>query len=181
MLQSFFQGLQRMGVGKQFELEKEKMLWGREITDSSNISSILAAKQKGANDHIGSAPTLIQEWKIFSDAEYGGSSKCEVVVNPRSSIVTFSGRVAGGHEEEKQFYEGTGGTDASSKSADSKANPLGRNSSARSGKHARPTDSTGPAGYCAMTGYCRNPVDLINFEGVELMIRTSKPSSFLFR
>jgi len=163
MLQSFFQSLQKIGVGKQFELEKEKSLWGNgSLSDSSNIAAIMAEKNK-SNDDYSRDINPIHEWKIFNDSEYGGNSECEVRVNRKTSVVTFTGRVGGNDDE----------NDVNESSSDHKL------------KRTRPTEkqqtSTSPAGYCALTGYCSTPVDLINFEGIELMIRTDKPSSFLFR
>lgn len=165
MMQSFFRSLQKMGVGKQFTLDKELLLWGQEKADnSSNIEAIMAKKASGATSE--EKKVLIKEWKIFNDSEYGGHSKCEVRINPRTSVVTFAGEVRQGKPEVE--------TNETAKTN----NPLGRNATTPQ-KAVNSTAS--PAGYCALTGYCGSPVDLINFEGIELMIRTNKPANFLFR
>ena len=124
---SFFNSLYERGVGKQFDLEKEKIIWG------------------GMKGNKTSQPSenLITSWKAFSDAEYGGSSKCESKVNTNTNVVSFNGRVD--YQEDSAIRQ------------------------------------TSVGGYCAMTGYCKKDIDLMDFVGLEVLIKTSKPCSFLFR
>ena len=142
---SFFHGLQKMGVGKQFELDSEKVLWGNNSERISNIGTILSSSGSAAPTTLPPG-SLINKWEVFNDKEYGGQSDCEVVVNSKSSIVSFSGCV---HEPAHNRGDG---------------------------------DSTSRvSGYCALTGYCASEIDLMNFAGIEILLRTSKPCNFLFR
>ena len=126
---AFFQGLnEKFGIGKQFELEQEKQLWGVDISGINNTS-------KSGN--------LITHWKTFNDSEYGGLSKSSFTISEKSQIVTFNSFLQY-NDNSKTKQEFTGG-------------------------------------YCAITGYCRNTVDLMDFAGIEILIKTSKPCSFLFR
>ena len=123
---SFFQNLnEKYGVGKQFEREQEKQLWG----NNNNTAS------KNVN--------LITHWKTFNDSEYGGLSKSSFTISESSQIVTF-----------KRYLK-----------YDDKTN----------------VKQEFMGGYCAITGYCANTVDLMDYAGIEILIKTSKPCSFLFR
>jgi hypothetical protein len=126
ILNSIFTTLSNSGVGKQFELDKEKYIWG-------------------APTNMINHENVITRWKVFSDAEYGGTSKCSYKITNNnsdgSSILTFQGRI--------NFDENS------------------------------PIRHTSKGGYCAITGYSDSSVDLMDFEGVEVLLRTSKPCNFL--
>lgn len=94
-ISNFFQSLGDRGVGKQFTIADEVLIWGNELNQSHNVSN---SNSKFEADHEDMG--LISRWQTFSDAEYGGDSNCKVsfkypkisneVVTP---ILAFEGMV----------------------------------------------------------------------------------------
>lgn len=203
LFHSFFETLRNAGVGQQFQLDNEHVIWGGPVTsredlavaavgkvppeegspaspDSAPVSSRTPrsrhpaasgdkgehspAAGAGAGAGAGAAGTgLIDHWQVYSDAEYGGSSWCRVTIEDSAPVEEVD------DDDEAAAHAGPSGQMLLTFDGRVDFGPQS------------PIRHTAKGGYCALMGRCDGSVELMDHEGVEVLLRTAHgPASLLF-
>jgi len=127
---------------------------------------------KDDRQEVYSVERPVAKWRTFSDKEYGGASTSSFELS--NGVMTFLGTLDFDRRDSEEFNE---------RSKSIKGGPNGGDASLSSRTSTSSEEDRLPVavrGYCAIKGYFSTPVDLRDYQGFELEVKSSTCQRFIF-